>query len=113
MASEPRKGEMRITDAELSLIKNTFSENDALLKVLRKVFLPEVTADAPIGQNLDLWMTLKIEDMSLEEALINLKARNTVINHIELCLGQLKVLAGLKDETVEATKERLKKDSAK
>jgi len=105
--------EMRITDAELSLIKNTFSENDALLKVMRKIFLPEISAESPIGQNMDLWMTMKIEDVSPEEALINLKARNTMIQHTEMCLGQLKVLSGMKEETVEKTKERLAKDSAK
>lgn len=110
---EKQKGEMRITDAELSWIKNTFAENDIGLKIFRKIFLPEITANAPIGQNLDLWMTLKIDDMSPEDAIINLKARNTVIQHVEQCLMQLKALAGLKDETVAQTVERLKKDSSK
>ena len=105
--------QMRINDVELQLIKNTFAENDELLRVMRKVFLPEIEAGTPIGQNLDLWMTLKIEDMPPEQALINIKARNTVIQHVEMCLAQLKVLGGMKDETVEATKEKLKKDSAK
>lgn len=105
--------EMRISDVELELIKNTYSENDDLLKLLRKIFLPELDVNAPIGQNLDLWMTMKIEDLSPEDALINLKARNTLIQHVEMCLGQLKILAGQKKETVEETKERLKKNSAK
>ena len=104
---------MRITDTDLSIIKNTFAGNDELLKVMRKIFLPELTADAPIGQSIDLWMTLKIDDMPPEQAIINLKARNTVIQHLEMCLNQLKVLAGMKEETVEATKERLLKDSSK
>ena len=105
--------EMRITDKDLSMIKNTFAGKDELLKVLRKIFLPELTADAPIGQNMDLWMTLKVDDMTAEQALINIKARNTVIQHVEMCLNQLKVLSVMKDETVEATKERNKKDSSK
>lgn len=105
--------EMRISDIELSLIKNTFADNDQLLKIMRKVFLPEITGDTPIGQSIDLWMTVKVEDMSPEEAIMNLKARNTVIQHLEMCLMQLKVLAGQKDETIEQTKERLKKDSSK
>lgn len=106
-------GEMRISDTDLSMIKNTFAGKDELLKVIRKIFLPEITADAPIGQSLDLWMTLKVEDMSPEDALINIKARNTVIQHVEMCLNQLKVLAGMKEESVEETKKRLKKDSNK
>src|SRR5574343_1682775 len=104
MAQE-QKGEMRISDAELALLKNTFAENDALLKVLRKIFFPEVTASAPIGQNMDLWMTLDLNNLSAEDALINIKARNSLISHVEQCLLQIKILAGLKEETVEATKE--------
>jgi hypothetical protein len=107
------KQEMRISDDELSLIKNTFADNDQLLKLLRKVFLPEITASAPLGQNIDLWMTLKIDDLPPEQAIINLKARNTVIQHIEMQLQMLSVLAGRKDESVEVTKERLKKNSSK
>lgn len=105
--------QMRFSDADLSLIKNTFANNEELLKVLRKVFLPELTADAPIGQNIDLWMTLKIEDLEPEQALINIKARNTVIQHLEMSLMQLSILAGQKEETVDETKKRLAKDSSK
>lgn len=107
------KQEMRISDTELEIIKNTFSERDELLKVLRKIFLPEIMPEAPIGQNIDLWMTMKIEELNPEEALINLKARNSLIQHVESCLLQLKMLAGQKTETVEETKDRLKKDSSK
>lgn len=104
---------MRITDEELSLIKALYAENPGALKLLRKIFLPEVTAEAPIGQNLDLWMTMKIEDVDPEVALINIKARNTLIQHIEQCLMQLNLLAGQKTESVEQTKERLAKNSSK
>ena len=34
-----KKQKMRFTDAELSLMKNTFAENDVLLQAVRKVFL--------------------------------------------------------------------------
>lgn len=108
-----QKGEMRITDAELSLLKDLFAGNDALLKVLRKIFYPEVTAESPIGQNIDLWMTLSIDGQTAEEAMINIKARNALINHVEQCLLQMKILAGLQTESVEETKERLKKNSNK
>ena len=82
--------QMRITDVELSIIKSLFAENDDALKLMRKIFLPELDPKAPIGQNIDLWMTIKVEDMSPEEALINIKARNTLISHIEQQLMQLK-----------------------
>tara|TARA_R100001530_G_C4291459_1_gene148131 strand:- start:593 stop:925 length:333 start_codon:yes stop_codon:yes gene_type:complete len=106
-------GEMRITDAELEILKNTFSDNVDLIKLLRKIFLPEITADDPIGQNIDLWMTIKIDDMSPEQAMVNIKARNSLITHIDTQLMVIKSLAGSKKETVEETKERLQKDSAR
>lgn len=110
---QEKKAEMRISDAELSLIKMTFAENDTLLKILRKIFLPEISAEAQIGQNFDLWMTLQLDNLPPDQAIINIKARNTVISHVENCLVQLKLLAGIKNETVEETKERLQKDSSK
>lgn len=105
--------QMRITDKELELIKSTYAGNEELLMLLRKVFLPELDPATPLGQNLDLWMTLKVEDLSPEEAIINLKARNTVIQHIEQQLLSLKLLAGQRDESVEETKTRLQQDSTK
>lgn len=180
--------QMRFSDSELSLIKNTFSDNEPLLKAIRKVFLqidlsdseekmideisknksilellrktflPEIDGDAPIHQVIDLWMTLEIKDKDvdtvyhsalareklityLEETLrvlegkrvkdcidfdtltditkdplsvyVNLIVRNTILAHTEMQLNQLSVLAGTKDETVEETKERLFKNSAK
>lgn len=105
--------QMRISDKELELIKSTFAGNEELLMLLRKVFLPEIQPNLPLGQNLDLWMTLKVEDMTAEEALINIKARNTLISHIEFQLNSLKALAGQKNETVEETKNRLAQNSNK
>lgn len=105
--------QMRYSDSELALIRNTFKDNPDLLKLIRKAFLPELSPDAPIGQNFDLWMTLKIDDMSPEQALINLKARNSLINHLEVCLLELKVLAETTNLTPEEAVTKLKKDSAK
>lgn len=105
--------QMRFSTEELAQIKALYSNNEEALKLLRKVFLPEISPNAPLGQNIDLWMTFKVEDLSAEEALINLKARNTLISHLEACLLQLSLLAGAKDETPEQTLERLKKNSTK
>lgn len=105
--------QMRFSNEELGQIKALYGNNENALKLLRKVFLPELLPDAPIGQNIDLWMTFKVEDLNPEDALINLKARNTLISHLEQCLLQLSLLAGQKDESVEDTLSRLKKDSTK
>jgi len=178
------KQKMRFSDTELSLMKNTFADNEDILIVLRKVFLqtkltareqelvkgvfykdmvalirktylPEVDVDAPINQVVDLWLTVDFKDKGAEEtekliatraklielleaglkrlanptntgligyvekfnpvenSVIELLARNALIVHQEQQLGQLKFLAGMKEESVEQTKERLFKDSSK
>jgi hypothetical protein len=174
---------MRISDEEISVLKNTFAENDVLLKsvrkamlnlpmteeertylaslykseelmkVTRRMFLPTIEGDTPLGQNIDLWMTLNISDKlpeqahlllhsrkvliemiekglqaltepsdlsiafeptdDIDEDYINLLARNTLLTHIDQQLMQIKILSGRKEETVEQTKSRLAKDSAK
>ncbi len=45
--------------------------------------------------------------------LMNFIARNSAISHVEQQLSMLSILSGQKNETVEQTKERLKKDSSK
>ncbi len=189
-----KKQTMRFNDAELSIIKNTFVENEELMKAMRKVFLqmpltifdtsiltgafkgkkelialmnktfnPVLDPDAPFHQLIDLWMSVDVKDKSIsdlmpifkgrellidilaqqltalesiangkdvkfkiklsdltnikgketEEIYSNIIARNTLINHVETQLTQILLLAGQKEETVEQTKTRLIKNSAK
>lgn len=188
------KQTMRFTDLELSLMKNTFAENEDLLKSMRKVFLqlplgkadkeriggafkdkqavfdvitktflPTLDGEAPIHQLLDLFLTIKLEDKTTDQAFpllvsrtkliqlleqqlkvleavangteftadINLAdlvkiegknsieayadviCRNTMVGHTDMMLSQINLLAGMKDETIEQTRERLAKDSSK
>lgn len=104
---------MRITPTELSLIRNTFKGNEELLRMMRKIFLPELDPYTPLGQNIDLWMTIKVEDMTPEQAVINLKARNTLIQHLDQQLLVLKTLAESDEETPEQAVTRMKKNSSK
>ncbi len=105
--------QMRITDEELATIKSLFAENEAALKVMRKVFLPEIDYNAPLGQIVDMWMPVEIDEVSPEQALVNIKARKSLIVHVESCLMQLRNLAGSKVDSVEKTKEKLMKNSNK
>ena len=105
--------QMRITEEELTTLKKLFKGNHDLLKLLRKLFLPELDPYVPIGQNIDLWMTIPVDNMKAEEALINLKARNTVITHLEQVLNTIRILVEVTDETPEELREKLKKDSSK
>lgn len=180
---------MRYSDEELRLIKSNFAENESLLllmrkamfqfpitpeerellvsqfgteeinNLMRKTFLPEIQADIPIGQSIDLWMTVEMRDRDPARVMVDLvtrkslikrievgleclkgvtpldfnpvieynldlnanpldvyadiNSRNTYISHVEQQLIQLKLLAGMKDETVEELKDRLQKDSTK
>ncbi len=109
-----KKQEMRFKEAELSLMKNTFSENEVLLKIMRKVFLqlelskpdkdiitntfkgqrellklvrknflPEIDAEAPLGQVVDLWMTIDLKNKDPEAALWEFTARKKLIDLLE------------------------------
>lgn len=105
--------QMRFSDEELALIKSTFKGNDKLLKLLRKVFLPEYDPQAPLGETIDLWMTLDLNSLPAEEALRRIYARNTVISHVEQRLIELATLSNLKEETASEKEERERKDSSK
>lgn len=104
---------MRFTEEELNLIKATFAGNEKLLKLLRKVFLPEYDPQAPLGQVVDLWMTLDLANMSARDAEIRIWARNSLITHVEQQLMQLQFLAALTEESAEEQAKRKKADSSK
>jgi hypothetical protein len=58
-------------------------------------------------------LTKVLAKSKADEMLTNFVMRNTLIQHTEQQLHMFSILSGLKNETVEQTKERLKKDSMK
>jgi hypothetical protein len=110
---------MRYDDRELFVIKNTFSENEPLLKLLRKVFLqakldkedinklgviynsadllflikktyaPEIELDAPLGQIIDLWLTVDSGERTVAQTVLALKVRRRLMDLINLGLARL------------------------
>lgn len=180
-----KEQKMRVSDVEISILNALFADNEALLiairnlffgiatkeeskfvedaftgkkealTLMRKMFLPELAPEIPIGQTIDLWRTVDIKDKDdhdflsqmvststlieyLETSLklladpsldgvelnINAKkidkytkpeilARNNFISHVEGVLMQMKILAGMKNETPEQIKERIAKNSTK
>lgn len=105
--------ETRMTDDDFARIKGMFADNDDNLKVLRKIFYPEVSVDNPVGMNFDLWTKLDLSNLSTEQKLIKVEANQMLVAHIEACLQMLKTIAGTKKETPEETKKRLLQSSAK
>jgi hypothetical protein len=102
----------RFTADEMDLLKMTFKDNEALLKLMRKVFLPEYDFTAPLDQIIDLWMTVDVRTLTPDQAYVRLIARNELISHIEFQLKQLQTLANIKEETKEEKKSREEKDSS-
>jgi hypothetical protein len=131
MDKNKSKGQMRYTDAELSLIKASFADNDELLKtirrvflqmdltmsdvellgnltqkkellsVIRKAFLPVLDGNAPFHQVVDLWMTLGISDKTPDSAYPHILAREKLISYLD---QQLKVLEGERAEKIKFSK---------
>lgn len=106
------------SEGELELLKSHFADNEELLKLLRKVFLPRMSDSAADigGMTSDVAMhpDLQVKNYpTLEQAMIGIEAHSKSLQHVEKCLWQIKMLAGQKNETVAETKKRLEKDSAK
>lgn len=114
MAEQPKKKQvMAYSDEELALIKSTFKGNEKLLKLLRKVFLPAYDPEAPLGQVMDLWLSLPIREMDPQSAMVNMLARNELIMHVEKQLMVLDTLAEREELTPEQIAENLKKNSSR
>ena len=120
----------RFSDKELSILKNTFAENEDLLillrkvmiqanltegedilarktfnneeliKVLRRLFLPEIEPDAPINQIVDMWVETynQNKDKFGDEVEPKLEARERVIAYIK---QQIESLNGEGDITID------------
>jgi hypothetical protein len=105
--------QMRLTDDELELIRATFKGNDRLLKLLRKMFLPEYDPTAPFGQSIDLWLAATdLKALGHDEAYQLIMARNMVISHVEAQIISLQHLAESFVESPEEMQAKKKKDSA-
>lgn len=115
-----KKQQTRFSDADLSLVKNTFAENDILLKAIAKVFmqlpldvvdkdalnvfknneqlyylvskvfLPKLNDGSPLYAMLDLWMTIDLEGKFITDMKSIAGARKLLINLLEQQLQVLK-----------------------
>lgn len=113
---------MRVSDDELSTLKGTFAENDELIyavrkamffvdltaedkkylklvgnpdtaHVLRKMLIPFISTDVPLGQNVDLWMTIEgIKDMDEWHIYNQMQGRIHLINMLNSGLENVQTL---------------------
>lgn len=103
----------QLDKTEIELIKNTFKGNEALMIALRKIFYPAFDINAKIGEQIDFWLNVKFDDITPEQALINMKARKHLIEHVEGGLMKLKAISESVEPTEAEIKEKTHKDSSK
>ena len=104
----------RFSAEEVSIIKGTFKNNPTLLRLLRKVFLPEqVDESLPIGQVAGLWMDVNFREMDANDIKALAIARQEIVKMTEFYLLQLQVIADGADVTTEELAAVRAKNSAK
>lgn len=110
------KPEHYFSDGELALIRNTFSGNPGLMKVLRKVLIPTIhDPELPIEQfGDDLFLVGRnydqIPDGEIKSIVL---ARQDAIKFIAGALVKLQVIANTKELTPEQRAVIEKKNSSK
>jgi hypothetical protein len=91
---EEVKQEMRFSDEEINIFRGVFGGNEKLVRLIRKLFLPTMDFEAPLGQMIDLYMTLPVTHETLaDDVKVAVMSRNQLIAHIEHCLMQITVLS--------------------
>lgn len=66
------QGEM--TESEQSLIKG-FAKNPQAMELLRKTLIPDINPEAPVGQLVDLWVSIDTKNKLCEDAHLEMKAK--------------------------------------
>ena len=103
----------RMTEADIAVLKAMFEDREGAVEAIRKIFYPELTADAPIQLNSDMWQQIPLTELSPEAAMIQVQAQQKLVRHVEGCLAVIRTLIGRKEESAEQVLARLQKDSAK
>jgi len=103
----------RINDSELAWLNATFAGNKEGLKIMRKLFLYELSPNDPLGRGRDMWTELDLTGVPIELRVVYIEARQMIIKHIEGSLIVLSMLAGDNKESIEETTKRIAKDSSK
>lgn len=102
-----------MTPEDIAVLKAMFEDREGAVEVLRKIFYPELAVNNPIHMNNDFFTQLVISEMSPEEAVLAVTARQQLVRHVEGAFQVIKTLIGKKDETPEQILARLQKDSAR
>lgn len=110
--------EQYITSDDIEMVRMHFQgpQGDKLIKVIRKVLMPTaMDPELPIEQlSQDAWFaSTDFSQISVNEALPRIIARQDTIKFILGGLVKIKIMANQKVETAEERAARVKKDSSK
>ena len=103
--------EGRFNDQE-KLVLATVFDTPEKIKLMRKVFLPEITQDAPIAGNESL-MRMRLDGLSTDEIAIEAKTAMRLISHIEGALSMVQNVVSNKAESPAEIAQKIRKDSLK
>lgn len=134
MGKQPTTKRMRYSDRELSLVKNTFAEQEETLvlvrkfmlqgelteseqgylntiasnmevvRILRKALVPSIDKQAPPFQTVDLLSSLDVQQTPNEHANLVIKARQMAIEYLKQRFDELVGTKVNKHETIEFDK---------
>lgn len=105
-----------ITEEDRKIIRDIFKDNDTLLRVIRKVFMPTVSdANLPVEElSKDLWFAgVDFVSLSKDEVQARVIARAEAIKFVAGGIMSLKQIANIKEETEMEKAMRRQKDSTK
>jgi len=89
---------LSMTQDEQDVVMYLFRNHSELSALIRKMFIPEITGNDPLGQQIDLWMTIDNKDRTVDELHMHLMARAKVLSMLE---------DGLKDLTAPHADNRI------
>lgn len=119
MSEKQKPAGYRFTEAEDKLIQDTFQDNEELMSLLSKIFLPSLdTETAQAGNVIDAahvldTLVFETDKMPAEEVAIRTHARNRVMTYINSRLNEIRQLANLGGKSDEEKQAKAKKDSTR
>lgn len=81
--------QMPLSATDLSLLHLNFKGKPELMKVVRKTFVPELDGDVPLGQQVDLFLTIGLKEMMPDVGAVHLESIKIWRNYTEQQLNVL------------------------
>lgn len=72
-----------LTDAEITKLTQAIPQGTGLAALIKKAIHPEIDGDAPFSQIIDLYLNAEVKDKPEEIAVINILARNRMVEYFD------------------------------